>query len=298
MFSAGMMQAFRDSQRIFHELLFSDLATLRQEPSLIAYASLIMAGFIYGVVHAIGPGHGKVIVSSYVLANENSLKRGLWVVGLSSLLQALTAIAVVLGFYYLLAVTRAEAESLAGLLEIISFSLIGIIGLLLVAKGLRDLVRAFLPARHHGHHHPHNHDCGCDHAHVPPPKTLEQSKGIAELATMIISIGIRPCSGALLLLFFACMVDLILPGVLAVLAMAVGTALSTGALAIIAVKSRQLALRLVESSAKRLVVLQAGLRLLGGTVLVLMAAFFLTAQISGDTPSPNTATHPLYKSLK
>ena len=114
---------------------------------------------------------------------------------------------------------------------------------------------------------------------------------------MIVSIGIRPCSGALLLLFFSCMAHLTLPGVLATLAMAAGTAITTGALAILAVKSRKMALRLVESSEKRLKLTHAGLRLAGGAVIVLMATFFLTAQLSGNR-TPATASHPLYKSLQ
>ena len=296
MLSAEIVQAFRDGQRVFNDLVVSDLEALGQGHSLMAYASLILVGFLYGVVHAVGPGHGKVVVSSYVLANENSLKRGLWVVGLSSLLQAITAIVLVLGFYYLLDVTRSETEHFAGYLEIGSFILIGGVGLVLAAQGARDFTRIFVPARPH-HHHDHHHSCGCGHAHAPTPAEINPSKGLGALATMIVSIGIRPCSGALLLLFFSCMAHLTLPGVVATLAMAAGTAITTGVLAILAVKSRKLALHLVESSEKRLKLAHAGLRLAGGAVIVLMAALFLTAQLGGDR-TPATASHPLYKSLQ
>lgn len=291
MLSAEIVQAFRDGQRVFNDLVLSDIEALREGQALVAYASLILVGFLYGVVHAVGPGHGKVVVSSYVLANENSLKRGLWVVGLSSLLQAITAIALVLGFYYLLDATRSEAERVAGFLEIASFILIGGVGLVLAAQGLGAFASLFIAAR------PHHPSCGCGHAHAPTPAAINPSKGVGALVAMIFSIGIRPCSGALLLLFFSCMAHLTVPGVVATLAMAAGTALTTGALAILAVKSRKLALHLVESSEKRLKLVHAGLRLAGGTVIVLMAVFFLTAQIGGDR-MPATASHPLYRSLQ
>jgi nickel/cobalt exporter len=297
----------REGQHYFNDLVVTYLQTIKEENTFIAYVGLISVGFLYGAIHAVGPGHGKMVVSSYVLANENSLKRGLLVVGFSSLLQSITAITLVLGFYYVLAATRSQAEHWAALLETASFIMIGALGGWLILQGITTLAQAiglykkkhYSHDHHHGHdHHDHDHSCGsCGHAHVPTPDELKGKKNFASLAVMIVSIGIRPCTGALLLLFFSCMFDLAWPGILATLAMGLGTATTTGALAILAVKSKKLALSFVKKSDRGLLFTHAALRLGGGAVILLMAVLFLTMQIGGEA-LPNNAQHPLYKSLQ
>ena len=51
--------------------------------------------FVYGMFHAAGPGHGKAVISSYVVANEQTWRRGVVLSFASALLQALVAIALV-----------------------------------------------------------------------------------------------------------------------------------------------------------------------------------------------------------
>jgi nickel/cobalt transporter (NicO) family protein len=292
MFATEILTLIRDGQRIFNEQILSHLESIKQEHALVAYGGLILIGFLYGALHAVGPGHGKVVVSSYMLANENSLKRGLLVVVLSSLLQAVTAIALVVGFYSILHVTKGEAERLSSLLESGSTTLIGIIGLWLMLQGLLAFKKIFLP-----HHHAHHHDGACcGHSHAPEPQQLESKRDIASLAAMVVSIGIRPCTGALLLLFFSCALDLALPGILATLAMAAGTALTTGALAVLTVKSKELALRFVKKSDRSLALAHAGLRFFGGLTIVLLAVFFLAAGVGSENGASLSAPqHPLFR---
>ncbi len=307
MLSVEIVQAFRESQRLFNDIVYSNLDAIGQTHAGAAYFGLIFAGFAYGALHAIGPGHGKVIVSGYVFANESSLKRGLAVVALSSLLQAVTAILLVTGFYYLLKTTRAEAERIAGLLETGSFVIIGGLGASLLAQGARDFIRVLHPSavnagqgtrkgewHGHAHHDPH---CACGHAHMPSADKIARAGHTASLAAMIISIGIRPCTGALLLLYFSCMAQLMMAGVLATFAMAAGTALTTGTLAVLAVKSRKLAMRFASRSERRLRFAESSLRLLGGIVIVALAGLFLILHLRGET-LPAQASHPLYKSLR
>jgi nickel/cobalt exporter len=154
-------------------------------------------------------------------------------------------------------------------------------------------------AAHHGHHHAeHDHSGGCcGHNYVPTADQLTGHKSIASIAAMIVSIGIRPCTGALLLLFFACMFDLAWAGIWATLAMAIGTAFTTGGLALLTVKSKNLALSFVKKSDRGLLLTHAGLRLAGGTFILLIAGFFLTAQLGGEQPLTQ-AQPPLFKALK
>lgn len=297
MLSAEIVQWMRDSQRVLDEMVFSQLQSFQQGHPVAAVLGLMAVGFLYGIAHAVGPGHGKVVVSSYMLANKNSLRRGLAIIALSSLLQAVTSIALVLGFYFALDATRSEAEHAARYLEIASFFLVGCLGLALAAQGCRDfwqLVRAGVRPRHCPSDH--THSC-CQHAHAPSPQIMDKNPGVASMAAIIFSVGIRPCTGSLLLLFFSCMAGLTFPGALAVFAMAVGTAATTGALAFTVVQSRNLALKFVDKSDKALRVAHAGFRLAGGAFIFLFAALFLMA-LSGPGAAVSDHAHPLYKSLR
>jgi ABC-type nickel/cobalt efflux system permease component RcnA len=298
MSTTEIISVVRQGQHLFNDMVLSHMEAIKQEHTFLAYAGLILVGLVYGIVHAIGPGHGKVIVSSYLMANENSLKRGLVIVALSSLLQAITAIVLVFGYYYVLQATRTEAEHAAGILEACSYALIGALGCWLLARGVVTLKKAFgLEKRHHEGHHHHHSEEDCGHAHAPTADQLSRSKSFASIAAMILSVGIRPCTGALLLLFFACMFDLAWPGILATLAMAIGTAATTGILAILTVKSRDLALSFVKKSDRSMLLAHAGLRIAGGAFILLMAGLFLTAQLGGEQTTDQSQP-PLFKALK
>jgi ABC-type nickel/cobalt efflux system permease component RcnA len=115
-------------------------------------------------------------------------------------------------------------------------------------------------------------DCGCDHVHLPPPERLERS-GLREMAAIALGAGIRPCAGAILVLVLALSQHMLWAGIAATLAMGLGTAITTGAIAALAVYAKRIALRL------------AGGRQLGGTIAVgalelAAAAFVLVLGLS------------------
>lgn len=308
MLTAEIIDLLRQGQRLFSETVTADLQSIGQGGGMAAYAALSIAGFAYGTLHALGPGHGKAVVSGYVLANQNSLRRGLVIVALSSLLQAAVAVCLVLGFYYLLDATRSQAERAAWYLESFSFLLIGFVGLRLVFQG----ASLWLPRRgahdgcccheHHDHaHHDHahhnahaDHAC-CGHEHMPPAARLTDA-GWASMAAMILSIGIRPCTGALFLLFFACMTHLTMAGVAAVFFMAAGTALTTGILAVLAAKSRHLAFALVGRTERGGAYLGGGLKIAAGLFIAAVALLFWLSLPQTGLATP--VAHPLYKDLR
>lgn len=297
-----MFDSFQNAQRLFHDTLATDMHRIHDAGGLLPLLALVAVGFIYGVFHAVGPGHGKIVVTSYMLAGRSSLKRGLIIVLLSSLLQAVVAIALVLGLFLLLGLARTTTEHAASLLEVASFGLIALVGLRLMVRGVREVRALFRPKHdqhhHHDHdhsHHHHHHDdhCGCGHAHMPGPAEIDKAQGWGDLAAMVLSIGIRPCSGAIILLLFACLIGVVVPGVIATFAMALGTALTTGLLAVAAVTAKAATLRAVKASGKTLAVLHAGLSLGGGLLVVLMGLFFLIAGINTELAMPDIQPNAL-----
>lgn len=200
-----------------------------------AAALLTLCGltFAYGFVHAIGPGHGKILLGAAALSSRATLRRMAWLTLASSLAQSLTAIILVVGGVQLVSLTSAAAIDLTErYLAPLSYAAIGAIGLLLALRGARATWRALetmtapKPPVHAnaGHDHHHHGACGCGHVHGPSPEQVSDLSNWKEAASLIASIAIRPCTGALFLLVIAWRFQILPAGILATLTMGLGTA--------------------------------------------------------------------------
>ena len=227
-------------------------AVKRLKSGNAAGAALLLAGlsFLYGIVHAVGPGHGKAIISSYVVANEETVRRGILISFLAAGLQALTAVALVGLLVVALNATGFQINAWANYLETVSYGLIALFGLYLVVSELRRLWRR-RASRHDAPDHDHAHDHhGHDHAdgeacdHMVDVRDITGPLSWRKVAAVVVSVGIRPCSGAVLVLVFALTQGLFWAGVGATFAMAFGTAITVAVLATLALGSRELLLKL------------------------------------------------------
>lgn len=233
--------------------------------------TLLAISFAYGVFHAAGPGHGKAVISSYLVANEETARRGIALSFASALMQALVAVLIVGIGAWILNATAKTLCSTERVIEIASYALIAALGARLVwSKGMgffRALQAQFgaqpVPAMahahghdhhdhhdHHGHDHHHHHahdhvhDAHCGHSHGPEPGALAGPGGWARGLSAVLTVGIRPCSGAILVLVFALAQGLFWAGVAATFVMGFGTAITVSAFAILAVSAKGLAARL------------------------------------------------------
>jgi nickel/cobalt exporter len=296
---------------------------------------LLGLSFLYGVFHAAGPGHGKAVISSYLVANEETWTRGVVLSFASALLQALVAVAVVGIAAALLNATAATMKRAVDVIEIVSYSLIILIGLrLLWVKGrafvatARTLHRpaavgaAVTPADHlhahadqrhahddqhvhHGHdhgHHGHDHDhcghgqCGHDHhhshghdhgdhasawghAHAPEPEELAGPGGWKRGLSAIVAVGLRPCSGAILVLVFALAQGLFWAGVASTFVMAIGTAITVAVIATIAVGAKAWAKRFAEARSGYGMLAMRGIEVGAAVVIVAFGGLLLTGYI-------------------
>ena len=232
--------------------------------------TLLAISFAYGIFHAAGPGHGKAVISSYLVANQETARRGIVLSFASALMQSLVAVLIVGICAWLL---NATAKTMCGAeraIEIASYALIAAFGARLVwTKGggfMRALqTRAPVPAiagaahhhdhghshdhHDHGHHHhdhdPHHvHDEHCGHSHGPAPSELAGPGGWMRGFGAILAVGIRPCSGAILVLVFSLAQGLFWAGIAATFVMGLGTAITVATIAVIAVSAKDLARRL------------------------------------------------------
>jgi nickel/cobalt exporter len=228
--------------------------------------TLLGISFAYGIFHAAGPGHGKAVISSYLVANEETARRGIVLSFASALLQALVAVAIVAVFAWLLSSTAKTMCSAEKAIEIASYVLIAAFGARLVwTKGggfMRALQAKPEPAMamahqqhdhghaHHDHDHGHDHghahvhDEHCGHSHGPTPDQLVGPGGWRRGLGTIFAVGLRPCSGAILVLVFSLAQGLFWAGIAATFLMGLGTAITVATIAVIAVSAKGLAKRL------------------------------------------------------
>ena len=306
---AGWMNWINVQQQGFYRSLTGALKAMREDGGQLWI--LVGLSFAYGVFHAAGPGHGKAVISSYMLANEVALRRGIMLSFVSAFLQALTAIVVMALVFLVLRGTAVSMTDATWFLEVASYALITLFGAwLLWRKAGPRLAALFggnpvrsLSAAHahahsgHGHHvhdhtcshdHDHNHDhshakhgrmahshghgarshahaaasqiqaahshdhaghshshavgevCAtCGHSHAPDPAMISGDRFSWKTAwSAVAAVGLRPCSGALIVLSFAFLNGLWAGGVLSVFAMALGTAITVSVLATIAVTAK------------------------------------------------------------
>ena len=158
---AYLLIEIQSLQRGFHLELSQSIRNI-QNNGLIASISLITLSFIYGVFHAIGPGHGKIIISTYLLTQESKLKRGIFLSMTSSIFQGFTAILLVVIITVILNFSFRETLKFSYDLEIISYILITLVVLyIILSKFIKIIYKLklnfFNSESNHHHHHSHYH---------------------------------------------------------------------------------------------------------------------------------------------
>ena len=218
-------------QREFQNQIARSLRAARAEQPE-AVATLLTVCFAYGFFHAIGPGHGKVLIGGYGLGRRVAFWRLSAISVLSSLGQAVTAIVLV---YTGVLVFQMSRESMVGATEKVmapvSYGAIALIGLWLVFRAVRSFVRRHrtdASHAHHDHHHHHDDVCSdCGHRHGPSAEDVANVGSLREAIALIAGIAARPCTGALFVLILTWQMGIAMVGIAGTFAMALGTATVT-----------------------------------------------------------------------
>ena len=319
----GVMGWLMETQQYYQHEMAGAVRGLKSASPVAAALSLSAISFIYGVLHAAGPGHGKAIISSYVLANRQTVRRGIALSFLSAFFQACSAILLVGILVLLIKATSLQMRSAESAIEIVSWALVALVGVWLLYREVMPLLaarakvheqgRAHSHEHAHGHaqgagcghphgadgRHPHGadgghdhshdepahvHDASCGHVHMPEPAQLAGPWSWRRAISLALTVGIRPCSGAILVLLFALGQGVLWAGVLATFVMAFGTALTVSALAALAVGSREAALVWAGPDSPWAMRLQTGVGLLSAVLVIgLGTAGFLVA-LHGPAP--------------
>ena len=291
--------------------------------------TLLGVSFLYGIFHAAGPGHGKAVISSYLVANEETWRRGIVLSFASAFLQAFVAVALVGVAAVILNATARQMCDAGRVIELASYALIASLGARLIwvkgkgfireARGLGRPLHAVGAAvtpkdhhehdhqhhdhghhhdhdhdqhghahhghdhahhdhgHHHGHeHHDHDHDSAWGHAHGLEPQELAGPGGWQRGLSAIVAVGLRPCSGAIIVLVFALAQGLFWAGVAATFVMGLGTAITVAAIATIAVGFRSAAKHMASTRSGYGMLAMRGIEV-GAAVVVLAFGTLLLA---------------------
>jgi nickel/cobalt exporter len=290
--------------------LVGGVKRLKTDNMFAAAVGLASLSFIYGVVHALGPGHGKTIISSYVVANEETVRRGVVISFIAAALQATTAVVLIGILAIALNASGIAIKSWTLQLESVSYALIALVGLWLLTTQLVRIWRRWREARtdpvvalplaepdghhddhdhrhdhdHHAHDHHHHHAEGEVCHHVVDAQSVSGPMSWRKIMAVVFSVGVRPCSGAILVLVFALTQGLFWAGVAATFAMAFGTALTVAALATAALGSRELALKLGGRSGTWANGVWNACAIGGATLIMLFGALLFAASLGPARP--------------
>ena len=270
----------------FYRSLQAAVAALKENGSAIW--SLVTIGFAYGVFHAAGPGHGKAVIAAYLVSSERALAKGLAMSLAAALVQAAVAVAVVGTVAATLRATAATMSQVTNVVEITSFAAVAALGLALVWRKSAKLLAASSHGGANGHHdHGHSHSCGhgCGHVHLPAPRAVDRARQWRYMAGVVLAAGIRPCAGAIVVLVFALSQGLFAAGVAATFAMALGTALTTGLIAALAVFAKSVALRLAGGHGDHGARVLAGIELLAAAFILVLGGSLLAGLWAGTPAS-------------
>lgn len=302
-------------QRELHRDLVRHMRALSSGSTAQAAWTLIVASFLYGVFHAVGPGHGKAVLATYLGTQPHRMRRGLQLAAAGALTQGLIAISLVYGLVIIGGWLPRDTQSVVNWSERLGFALVAAVGFALAWRGARALWSAWVAvpttasahaahghdhhghahhdhgghrhghghAHHHAHGHGHVHGPHCDHLHAPTPEMLATTGWRANLA-IVLSMGMRPCTGAILVLVLAFALDLLWVGVAAVLAMSIGTGAALVTMGVIVIKARQWAMARLGAREGHAHLLTDGLAFVGGCAVLLLGTSLLISSFGPAHP--------------
>ncbi|WP_413693312.1 nickel/cobalt transporter [Psychromonas sp. KJ10-2] len=289
------------------ELLYS-----AQTQLLASGISLVSLAFIYGILHSLGPGHGKLIVTTYLATHPTKVKISLVLTILSALLQAIVAIVVVSVLLMLFNSTMREVNNEANNLITLSFYSVVILGLIVIWRNAKSLIQSFYsrptpikintikpimapvgnknqPTTHVHNHGPDN-VCGCGHVHFAGAAEINKASSLKEYLAIIFSVGLRPCTGAIMVLLFSNTLGLYWLGIVSAFFMSIGTALTTSSIAVMTTLGTKLIQGYLTVGNKTNKPSKSGqhiktfIKLTGGILIVLTGMILLQSQPVGMSP--------------
>ncbi len=255
-----VIRTLSKAQRQLHAKISRFARQLKNEPSVKTFLLLFAIAFSYGVIHAVGPGHGKLFAVSYFFSEKAEVKKGAMLGNMIAFMHAGTSIVLVLIIYGIVSRTvLSHVENTTRTISLISYGMVTLIGLTLLLLRIKSKAHHGLP----------------DHSH---DGDLSFSSNTS-LISIALAAGIIPCPGTILLLIFSISLDMLLLGILLALAIAAGMAVTISLAGIAVIISRQLLLDVILRTKKIRLILANGLEFAGSTAIVLLGGVLFISSL-------------------
>lgn len=193
-----------------------------------SFLFLVFGALGYGILHSIGPGHGKVVLSSYVLSKNYSRPKIIALSGIIATVHALTAVTIVYVVYYVLGwALSLTTDSAYQYMVYVSFGILMCLGIYQIVSGIR-----------HKHGSCGHNDCEHDHEHEHANEDNDDIKKDFNAWGVIAAIGLVPCTGTMSLATVGISFNIIPQSLIAVAALAFGMGLTLAAFGLFAKSAR------------------------------------------------------------
>ncbi len=248
-------------QRQLNTKLTEQVKKIRNDRSWKTLLPLIYFSFFYGILHAAGPGHGKVVVFSYFISRKSNVKKGVLLGGLISLFHAVSGIVIVLTLYFIIkAAYLSSFETISQKIKIISYGLILAVGIILLINSIFDFTKRLYPGT----------------GNKRTLKGLPVSRGVLPIA---LAVGIVPCSGVVIIMLFALSFNLLIIGLIMSLLMALGMATTITLSGIISIFGREGILMGFTRRKRARLLFQKGLTIFGSLLIIFLGVMLLAGVI-------------------
>jgi ABC-type nickel/cobalt efflux system permease component RcnA len=247
------------TERDFSRQLNRQLGAIRRGDSSAALMGGILAAFLYGIFHTLAVGHGKTVVVGYFLGNRARPAHGIAMASWIAISHVLGAVIVAVGAHWVLERTLMSPIEQNHWIRMLSFGAIALIGGGMLTGEWRRLRGGGSGGEHH--HHDHHHGLG---------------HGTGHRRLLAVAAGFVPCSGAILILTFAFANGILTSGLMMVVAIASGMALTLAGLGLVSMLVRhQVIFRLANRSGAT-----RWLGLLGPLLILVIGGLLFLAELS------------------
>jgi len=221
----------------------STIRSVNDENSLSASFLVLLIAFLYGVVHAAGPGHGKALVAFYFTSNKSDYKKAFKMGYMISIIHALSALVFTFGIFFILkTMFRKNFNEFSQMTMQISAVMIMLVAIYIIYHAIKD---------------------------KNAKEKDETPKNKSEVAVAF-SAGVVPCPGVMTIVLFCIVLGQYLLGVLAALMMSIGMGLTISIAGIISIAINKKAGGFLDSKAYIL-------EIFGGVLIFLLGLFLLSA---------------------
>ncbi len=231
---------------------------IRRNPGGRSFWWFLLLAFAYGVVHALGPGHGKTIVTSYFLWRPGSMHQGFLMGNLIAFIHVFSAVVLVMTLYYILKISGLTSfEGWSHKLQTLSYSLLMVLGFFLAWRTWTE----FRAGR------------------SQTERVSSPDAGIKNLIITGLITGMIPCPGAAIILSFSIIVGILGPGLWAMACVALGMGITTSSFALATILSRRTILHLANRNSKILMLSRAILSWGGALAIIALSLLLLLEQL-------------------